>query len=382
MRIFVIQPNLAAKSEVWLYRMNQMLKNHICGVAAFVQKGESLNYQYPVFNLNGRQAKFWERQRIRLKTNGTDFHQKIRHELLATIKSSKADIILVHYATTAHYLWDLLSTLKIPIYIHVHGYDIIWDHKDENGKFIHSNTYASEINNISQEENVNFIANSTCSYNNLISIGVSKNKIAKKYYGVELPLHKRDYNKDTLDVLFLGRFVDFKGPDIVLEAFLQACEFGFQGTLVMAGDGPLKIMCEIIARRSKYADRIFFKGAVTKEQAIALYKSSDIYTMHNSIGIISNGYDTFGATFIEAMSFGLPIITAAVGGPSEIIENGEDGIFVQENNVKEHAEAFLALLKDKTLRRKLGENSRHKVENKFSSELEKTEFFNILGIQQ
>jgi colanic acid/amylovoran biosynthesis glycosyltransferase len=378
-KVFVIQPNLSAKSEVWLYRMNQLLENNITGLATFLHN-DVINFKYPIFNLNGRPPSFWERQQIRLRLFDYDYERIMRHELQKEIKASGAELLIVHFATTAHYLWNVLEKLKLPIFIYVHGYDIIWDHNDDTGKMIHSSTYSLEVLKISQNPNVKFIVSSFCSFHSLVSIGISESKIRKKIFGVRLPDLKRNYVKSELQILYLGRFVDYKGPDIVLNAFLKACDAGFKGTLVMAGDGTLKIACEIIANRSAYANRIKFTGAVTKEQAVDLYKNSDIYTMHNIKGGTTNGYDTFGVTFIEAMSFGLPIITAPIGGPAEIIENGVDGILVSPNNEDEHAEAFMQLFNNTILRKELGERGRLKVSTFFTPDIEKQELYDILGI--
>jgi colanic acid/amylovoran biosynthesis glycosyltransferase len=382
MRVFVIQPNLLAKSEVWLYRMNQMLESYICGLAAFIHKGETTHSDYTVINLNGRPLNFVERQLSRFKLKKIKINQLLHNELLRSIKDTDADILIVHYATTAHYLWNILKEIEIPIYIYVHGYDIIWDHNNDKGELLHSKDYSLDIYNISQKQNISFIVSSECSFNQLVKIGISEIKIKKKTFGVDLPSINRLYDREELQILFLGRFVDFKGPDIVLEAFLKACELGLEGNLVMAGEGPLRIMCEIIARRSKYKTRISFRGAVTKEEAKELFISSDLYTMHNSKGIVSNGYDTFGVTLIEAMSYGLPVITAPVGGSSEIITNNVDGILVPENDVNEHCNAFMRLYADKLLRKKLGETARLKVETNFSAEREKEELFAILDIRE
>ena len=379
MKVFVIQPNLSAKSEVWLFRMNQMISGNICGIAAFMDKNEAINNSH-VFNLNGRKPTFGERQLIRLRLLKYDFNNTMRRELLSTIKASRADLIIVHYATTAHYLWvSLLEELEQAIFIYVHGHDIIWDHKGSNGENLHPPSYLNEILSLSKKSNVNFIVSSDCSRRSLVSIGICENKIKKKVFGVDLPNPNKSLDNPELKVLFLGRFVDYKGPDVVLEAFIKACDLGFKGRLVMAGDGPLKSMCEIIARRSIYKDLITFTGAVSSEQAKELYSSSDIYSMHNTKGILSNGYDTFGVTFIEAMSHGLSVVTSTEGGPSEIIENGVDGILVQQFNTEEHAKAFMLLYSNKDLRKGLGLNAREKVRTRYTSDIEKREFLDILG---
>ena len=379
LKIFVIEPNFSAKSEVWLHRMNAMLHDHICGMAAYIQNEIAVE-KYPVFNLNGRGPNYFEKWLIRFRIKRFDSQKIMRTELQNAIVKSKADVLIVHYATLADYLWDVLSKFTIPIYIYVHGFDIIWDHCDNQGNKIHSDEYKDKIVSISKNQHVKFIAGSNCSIQNLLSIGIEKAKIEKKIFGVDLPTISRDYNKKELTILFLGRFVDYKGPDIVLNAFILACERGFKGKLIMAGDGPLRMMCELIGKRSKFADRIQFTGEVNAKEANALFMKADIYSMHNCEGLLSKGYDTFAVSIIEAMSFGLPIVTAGVGGPSELIVSGVDGILVETNNVISHADAFLRLFQNEILRSTLGNNARMKISNKYNSVSEKKELFEILNI--
>ena len=75
-------------------------------------------------------------------------------------------------------------------------------------------------------------------------------------------------------------------------------------------------------------------------------------------------HDAFPIAILEAMASGLPVITNNVGAVSEIIDNGENGYIAQsDENYLEH---LLNLLGDYELRRKIGQNARAKVEEKFS----------------
>jgi glycosyltransferase involved in cell wall biosynthesis len=359
--------------------MNKLLGERICGFASFLKEKCDHNNQ-PVFDLNGRKPNFTERMLIRFRMLKYDSQKTMRRELFESINSAKPDILMIHYASTARYLWDVINRFPIPVYIYVHGYDIIWDHNDDTGKKFYDSEYMSEVLNISKKSNVTFIANSECSFQNLLEIGIEKNKIVKKIFGVNLPAVKRNYRKNEMTVLFLGRLVDYKGPDIVIKAFIKACESGFEGRLIVAGDGFLKEACERIASNSVFSNRIDFMGEVDKKQAENLYLEADLYSMHNCRGPISNGYDTFGVTVIEALSYGLPVVTGKMGGPAEIIENGTDGILVEPFDVKEHADAFLRLFRDRNLCEQMGNNGRNKILNKYSADIEKSSLFNILKI--
>lgn len=359
--------------------MNEFLSDHICGMAAYLGN-DTVAEKYPVFNLNGRKYKRIDRYLMKAKLKSGDNKKQIQSELKTFICQCDTEAILVHYATVADCHWEVLKKFSMPLYIYVHGFDIIWDHNDNSGRRLHDKEYVERIQKIGSAANVCFIVSSDCSRQNLVSIGIAPDKIAKKIFGVAVPTVERDYGKETVTVLFLGRFVDFKGPDIVLQAFLNACASGFKGRLIMAGDGPLRMMCELMSRRSEYSHLIEFTGVVDEAKAASLFAEADIYTMHNTKGLLSNGYDTFGVSIIEAMSYGLPVITAGIGGPSEIIQNGTDGILLEADNIQQHTSALMALFQQKTLRSTLGMNARRKIQHQFSAAKEKAELFQILNI--
>ena len=148
-----------------------MLGKNICGFAAFLEK-ESFYNNRPVFNLNGRNPNFIERILIRLKLLKYNAQNTMRRELYNAIRSSGAEMILVQYATTAHSLWDVISRFSIPVYIYVHGFDIIWDHNDDTGKSIHPGNYRTDISKIGKSSNITFIVSSNCSLQNLLKIDI------------------------------------------------------------------------------------------------------------------------------------------------------------------------------------------------------------------
>ena len=213
-------------------------------------------------------------------------------------------------------------------------------------------------------KNVHFIANSNYARTLLSKFELDENKIEQKFYGVEPKQVERRFNKN-LKVLYLGRFVDFKGPDLVVQSFIKACDQGFNGTLKMVGSGPLLVTCKLLAKRSKYADKITFCEPVDADTAAKLFVESDIYNMHNCLGILTGEGEAFGVTIIEAMSFGTVVITGNYGGPQEIIENGEDGILITPEDVEAHAQALLDLQNNPHLLQKLSRNAVVKINKLF-----------------
>jgi glycosyltransferase involved in cell wall biosynthesis len=69
---------------------------------------------------------------------------------------------------------------------------------------------------------------------------------------------------------------------------------------------------------------------------------------------------------LEAMSLGLPIVTARNGGTSEQVENGVNGFLVSEDDPAEMAHRVRTLLTNPEMRRRFGEASRKLATEKFS----------------
>ena len=89
---------------------------------------------------------------------------------------------------------------------------------------------------------------------------------------------------------------------------------------------------------------------------MAAFKESDIYLMPSRS-------DAYGIAFLEAWSVGKPVIGANIGATPEVIQNNINGLLVDFDNPQSIADQVVLLLKNKKLRKKLGENGKLKVKN-------------------
>jgi glycosyltransferase involved in cell wall biosynthesis len=78
--------------------------------------------------------------------------------------------------------------------------------------------------------------------------------------------------------------------------------------------------------------------------------------------------EPFGRVIIEAMGHNVPVIAINKCGPSEIIQNGETGILVNPDNIKELSEAMLKIAGDKGFALKLASAAYEYVTSRFSAE--------------
>ena len=127
---------------------------------------------------------------------------------------------------------------------------------------------------------------------------------------------KKDYNKE-ITLLFVGRYFYWKGGLHALESMDQLTKKYPNVKGIIVSNVPEKI----INKYSKNKKLIFY-SLIPQEKLFAVYKKSDI--------LIYPGYtDSFGFAYLEAMSFGIPIITVNGDSREELIKNGKEGIIIE-----------------------------------------------------
>lgn len=152
--------------------------------------------------------------------------------------------------------------------------------------------------------------------------------------------------KPTLKVLYVGRLVDWKRIDILIDAFAR-CK-NTEAELIIVGDGPLRHELTLYAKNA--SNRIRLTGAVPHDQINAIYDIADIF-------VLPSIRECGGAVVLEAMARGLPVIATEWGGPADYIAEGT-GLLVAPNSqaymIEKFAQHIDALLEDQQLRTKIG----------------------------
>ncbi len=105
-----------------------------------------------------------------------------------------------------------------------------------------------------------------------------------------------------------------------------------------------------MARDLGISERVKFLGFVTEEELAGLYQETACL-IHPALS------EGFGLVLLEAMVFGVPVIAAAADGPSELIQDGVNGLLIIPGDSASLAEAVIRLLSSPTLADKLRENS-------------------------
>lgn len=165
--------------------------------------------------------------------------------------------------------------------------------------------------------------------------------------------------KTKVHVIFIGRFVWYKGLDILLKAFSRLDRDLYE--LVLVGDGPLAGNMKKLAEELRLGN-VRFAGAVSEKEKRDWLKWCDFLVLPS----VSKA-EAFAIVQIEAMAFGKPVINTWIpSGVPDICPNGVSGITVNPRSEKELAEAIQKLGEDRKLREQLGERGFRLVEEKYS----------------
>lgn len=164
--------------------------------------------------------------------------------------------------------------------------------------------------------------------------------------------HKQQTSYFTL--LFLGLLGKNKGIYDLLECIWDhKVEFQGKLKLYIGGNGEIEHVKQLI-KEYGIADIVIFEGWVSGDKKIELLNKSDAY-------ILPSYKEGLPISILEAMSYGMPIISTPVGGIPEIVSNGENGYLVEPGNKEDIYKAIISLLNDSGLRNRMGSVSLSRV---------------------
>jgi glycosyltransferase involved in cell wall biosynthesis len=194
----------------------------------------------------------------------------------------------------------------------------------------------------------------------LIEDGLPPARVIVRRNGIEAPehlpapgtfRHRWGIPAETKMVLFLGRLVAKKSPDLLMQAFAHivgASAFP-DARLVVAGadegDGYRRKLEELSARLN-LGERVLFTGPLYDEAKWEAYRDADVF-------VLPSQHENFGNTAGEAVACGTPVIVTDRCGIAPLVA-GRAGLVVAFD-VNALQESLSRVLKDTALRRRLGE---------------------------
>jgi glycosyltransferase involved in cell wall biosynthesis len=173
-------------------------------------------------------------------------------------------------------------------------------------------------------------------------------------------LRRRRRTSLTFNVLFLARLERQKGIYEAIEAFAILKQTIQHVQLIMAGDGSDRVSVQEYAQKHGIGD-VEFVGYVTGKQKVEVLSNAHVYLFPTSYG---EGMPT---TVLEAMAFGLPVITRPVGGLKDFFEDGRMGHLAESLNPRVFAELIANLAANTLQREAMGEYNQLYAKQRFAA---------------
>jgi glycosyltransferase involved in cell wall biosynthesis len=163
----------------------------------------------------------------------------------------------------------------------------------------------------------------------------------------------------------------WKGQACAIEALAALVRDGVDAHLLLIGsvkfrDPATRLDNEAYVRRLR--ERIDAQGLC--ERVSWLGEREDVPELLAALDVLllPSAQEPFGRALIEAMALGVPVIATDVGGPREIVRDGEEGLLLAPDEPREWAAAIRRLGEDEQLRARMGASGRRRVQDAFSAD--------------
>lgn len=166
----------------------------------------------------------------------------------------------------------------------------------------------------------------------------------------------------------VGRLVAQKGLSFFLIAARQLLREFPDLQFVIAGDGPDRPQLEHQARDLEIVDNVRFLGARTDMPDV--YASLDVF-------VLASVAEGLPMALLEAMASGVPVVATEVGAMPKVVVPGKNGMLVRPGDAGELAQAIACFVRDPALRRRLAQNGKQDIRERFSSQVMAQNYFQL-----
>ena len=204
----------------------------------------------------------------------------------------------------------------------------------------------------------------------IIEIVRNKNlseKIFLIHMGVRIPRKKTVLFEGTeiFVVLCPANFVEVKGHRYLFEACRILSERNVKFKCLVAGSGRLEEELRRYVSDLNLNGYVEFMGRLPQETLLDLYDKEKIHTVVLPSIVTDDGEkEGIPVSLVEAMAYGIPVISTETGGIPELIGDGS-GIMVEEKNSEAIAEAIEKLMTDSAYYHSLSKRGREKIGKKY-----------------
>jgi glycosyltransferase involved in cell wall biosynthesis len=275
-------------------------------------------------------------------------------KLLGRLTFQKIDILYIHLSDGGSLLRKAILALiglsfQKPVLIHTHGAEF-------HVTYSRLPAWAKQwLSAIFRQSQAFIVLSNTWKEFYVTNLGLDPKLVYVLPNPTELPEQiPQRLNVQTVNLLFCGRVGQRKGAFDLIQAFanlpstIKDCS-----KLILAGDGDLE-QAQNLVDNLNLGEYITLVGWVNSEKRNELLASSDVF-------ILPSYNEGLPMAILEAMAWGLPIISTPVGGIPELVVSNKNGFLVTPGDVEQLSQTMQTLIANETLRLSLGDAARETV---------------------
>lgn len=370
--IAIITPDPDTPAETFVRQHIRLIHPNKTCVVYFDGNGESL-VNIPSIKIKKKSNTFFEKfKRLRnlLFWGYSGVIDGKNYNLLKTFfERHRVQAVFAEFGPTGCAVIKICKELKLPLVVNFHGHDATVMAKrrliQRAYRFLDRNAEA-------------FVCGSQHFKKVLQSIGLSEKKIHVVPCGIETKsFDGSETDKDGNLILAVGRFVEKKAPHLTIRAFAKVLKSCPNARLEMIGYGRLLESCKELIETYKIEESVTIHGLKPHEFVKNRMKKASIFVQH-SITASNGDTESQGVSLLEAMAAGMALVVTNHNGFKETVLDGETGFLVPEYGVEKMAEKMTLLLKDSSLRKKMGEKGKFRVHKAFEAKDKNHELYQIL----
>ena len=367
----VVAPSLGTPSETFIQRHMIDLLPGRTALAVREVVAPKLAGDAPLLEI-GR-----SRGKLRWAFDGTGYAvglsslSPVQRSLGRFLERNGVEVVLSEYLDQSLKWLPVARHYGIRFFAHAHGYDVSKSLRDPDIR----------VSYLRLAEADGIITMSRYSRDRLVEIGLPANKIHVVPYGIDVPrvLPERATGPHVR-CLAVGRMVPKKAPLSTLEAFRLAAQ-EFPGLrLDYVGDGPLFEQAAEFVRGHGLEQRVTLHGVQPNATVLRLMKESGIFLQHSVTAPVTGDQEGLPVAILEAMAYGLPVVSTRHAGIPESVVEGETGLLNDEGDVPTMAANLLLLARDPELRERMGRDGWQRVRDQFSWEHERNALLELMGL--
>lgn len=184
---------------------------------------------------------------------------------------------------------------------------------------------------------------------------------------------KKEKNKKKVSILWAGRFLKLKHPDMVIEVADRLKQEGYSFELSFIGSGELEGTLKHEVKRRTLSEQVHFLGTMTPQDVRSYMERSQIYLFTSDFN------EGWGAVLGEAMASGCAVVTShGIGATPFLTKHKENALVYETGNVDSLYRNVKKLMDSETLRTRLSRNAIDTMQNLWNAKVGAERFYNVV----